>query len=118
MFIYLPTYGVLICNEHQYAVYSLDEHLKRYHKLSIQDRRELQERYSSYTLQPPAHVRAPALYSTPFAELGPPQDAFRCCCEADCSFISTSQSWIKKHINQQHSIKLTRWSRTSTPTQL
>ena len=29
MFIYLSSYQVLICVEHQYAVYSLDEHLKR-----------------------------------------------------------------------------------------
>jgi hypothetical protein len=110
MLSYLPTYRVLICNEHQYAICSLDEHLKRYHKLPINERRELQKRYSSYTLQPPADVRVPEPYSAPIQELGIPQDAFHCCCQASCSFISTSQSRIKKHINQQHNIQLTRWS--------
>ena len=112
MLTYLSTYGVLICNEHQYAIYSLEDHLKRYHKLPIQERRELLERYSSYALQLPTNVRVPAPYSTPFKELGLPQDALRCCYEASCSFISTSQSWMKKYINQQHRIKLTRWSTT------
>ena len=98
MLTYLPTYGVLICNEHQYAIYSLDEHLKRYYKLSIQKRKELQQHYSSYTLQPPTYVRAPAPYSTPLAELGAPENALLCYYTA-CNFISISRSWIKKHIN-------------------
>ncbi|KAF5843947.1 hypothetical protein GGP41_002226 [Bipolaris sorokiniana] len=52
MLTYLSTYGVLICNEHY-----------------------------SYALQLPTNVRVLAPYSTPFKELGLPQDALRCCYE-------------------------------------
>jgi hypothetical protein len=50
MFTYLPSYRVLICCEHQQAVHSLDEHLKRHHKLSLARRRELLEDYQSLPL--------------------------------------------------------------------
>jgi hypothetical protein len=35
MLTYLPLHRVLICDEHQHAVYSLDEHLKQHYKLPI-----------------------------------------------------------------------------------
>jgi hypothetical protein len=35
MLIYLPLHRMLIYNEHQHAVYSLDKYLKQHYKLSI-----------------------------------------------------------------------------------
>jgi hypothetical protein len=125
MLTYLPQYRVLICDEHQHAVYSLDKHLKRHHRLPIAQRRELLALYSSYTLLPPDQVPLPELPTTPFTKLAPPQDAWLCCSVTDsastsstysttssypslaCKFISTSHTRMRKHINQQHSIHLT-----------
>jgi hypothetical protein len=53
MLTYLPLHRMLICDEHQHAIYSLDKHLKRHHKLPIAQRRELLALYSSYALLPP-----------------------------------------------------------------
>jgi hypothetical protein len=72
MLTYLPLYRVLICDEHQHTVYSLDEHLKRHHKLPAVQRRELLALCSSYTLLPPDQVPLPELLTTPFTELAPP----------------------------------------------
>jgi hypothetical protein len=131
MLTYLPLYRVLICDEHQHTVYSLDEHLKRHHKLPAVQRRELLALCSSYTLLPPDQVPLPELLTTPFTELAPPQDAWLCCSVADststsstcstassypslaCRSISTSCTRMRKHVNQQHSIHLTRWSTPS-----
>jgi hypothetical protein len=67
MFTYLSAYSVLICNEHQHAVYSLDEHLKRHHSLLIARRRELLTAYAGLAINtlrmnrrayaPGAHLR-------------------------------------------------------------
>ncbi|KAF1922185.1 uncharacterized protein M421DRAFT_10755 [Didymella exigua CBS 183.55] len=79
MFTYLPLYGVLVCQEHCYAVYNLDEHLKRLHKLPSAERRRLIASYSGLALSPPERVPAPEPYGPPVAELGAPQSAFLCC---------------------------------------
>jgi hypothetical protein len=50
MFIYLSSYRVLICCEHQQAVYGLDKHLKRHYKLSLARRRELLVEYQGLSL--------------------------------------------------------------------
>jgi hypothetical protein len=119
MFIYLSSYNILVCRVHQYAIYNVEEHLKRHHSLPIQKRRELLASYSHLALLPPSQVSMPALSSAPFAELRRPQDAWLCCycysssTEPASQFISTSRSWMQKHLNQQHSIKLSRWSTPS-----
>jgi hypothetical protein len=113
MLTYLPTYRILICREHHYAIYSVDEHLKRYHKLPIVDRRAVINAYSNLSLLSPDQVPLPTPYIPPLVELGAPEDALLCCCSIACSFITTSRSCMKKHINQQHSIYLTRWSTPS-----
>jgi hypothetical protein len=125
MLTYLPQYQILICDEHQHAIYSLDEHFKRYHTLPIAERRALIALYSSYALLLPTQVTLPTPPTLPFAELGCPQDAF-CCYHPSppisssssssssssrslaCGFISTSRKWMRRHVNQQHSVKLTR----------
>jgi hypothetical protein len=72
MFTYLPAYKVLVCQEHQHAVYSLDEHLKRLHKLLAAERRELIASYSGLALSLPERVPAPEPYGRPVAELRAP----------------------------------------------
>ena len=63
MFAYLSSYEVLICREHQYAVYSLDEHLKRHHRLPVAERRELLAAYAGLSLNPPGYGVLPEPYS-------------------------------------------------------
>jgi hypothetical protein len=137
MFTYLSTYSVLICVEHQHAVYSLDEHLKRRHRLPIAERRQLLATYQCYSLYPPQQLSLPAPSSAPIAELGPAQDGFLCCqgqtakvgaalaerlhvsysssssSSSSCSYITTNRKEMQKHTNQQHSVKLSRWSTLS-----
>jgi hypothetical protein len=93
MLTYLPAYSVLVCKEHQRALYGVDEHLKRHHKLSLRERRELLSAYSSLSLLSPAQVPLPEPYRTPLPELGPPEDALVCCCQkSSSSSTSTSTS--------------------------
>jgi hypothetical protein len=69
----------------------------------------------------------PAPSSAPIAELGQAQDAFLCCQQEEedagagagaeavvqhrhsCSYITTNRQEMRKHTNQQHGVKLTRW---------
>ena len=127
MFTYLSSYKVLICREHQHAVYSLDEHLKRHHQLPVAKRRELLAAYQGLSLSLPNHVVLPGPDSAPIQELGPAQNAYLCCQLVQqqhqqqrqqhgsqrCSYISTSRLWMRKHVNQQHSINLSRWPAAS-----
>jgi hypothetical protein len=148
MFTYLSSYSTLICIEHQQAVYSLDEHLKRRHSLPVAQRRQLLATYQSYALCPPERLSLPAPGSAPIAELGPAQDGFLCCQSkaaaggaaaggaaaggaaaggaaaggaaaaagqqsASCSYVTTNRKEMRKHVNQQHSVKLSRWSTPS-----
>jgi hypothetical protein len=78
MFIYLSSCSVLICIEHQHAIYSLDEHLKRRYSLPVAQRRQLLATYQGYALYPPAQIPLPAPGSAPIAKLGPAQDGFLC----------------------------------------
>ena len=83
LFIYLPLYRVLVCCKHRCAVYSLDEHLKRFHpKTPISKRRELLASYEHLHRVPPADVTPPAPYGPPLDALQPAQDAFLCCTSA------------------------------------
>jgi hypothetical protein len=78
---------------------------------------------------PPVEVTQPAPYGLSIDALGPPQDAFLCCCSSTSSsssgssgidgrnsdsslgsYISTSRVKMRQHVNQQHHVKLTRWS--------
>jgi hypothetical protein len=79
MFTYLPAYCVLICVEHQHAVYGLDEHLKRHYSLPAARRRELLAAYAGFVIYAPKHVTLLAPSSAPIAALGQAQDAFLCC---------------------------------------
>jgi hypothetical protein len=108
-------YGVLICREHCCAVYGLDKHLKQHHSMPAAKRRALLHSYKDFDVLLPAEVSLPLAYSNPIDELGPAQDAFLCCCDsAVCSYISTSCVKMQQHVNQQHSVKLTRWSTPAT----
>jgi hypothetical protein len=130
MFTYYEPYQVLLCCEHRCAVYGLDKHLKRHHSMPAAERRALLATYEDLHLVQPAKVRQPAPYSRAINELGPAQDAFLCCYPGSrssssssssrsnsrdrdriaCSYISTSRAKMRQHVNQQHQIKLTRWS--------
>jgi hypothetical protein len=130
MFTYLPAHRVLIYVEHQHAVYGLDEHLKRHHGLPAAKRRELLAAYTGLAIDAPEHVSLPAPGSAPIAGLGQAQSAFLCCQEEareagdagdageagevqqrlSCSYITINQQEMRKHTNQQHRVKLTRWS--------
>jgi hypothetical protein len=133
MFTYLSAYSVLICNEHQHAVYGLDEHLKRHHSLPIARRRELLTAYAGLAINTPREVALPTPNSAPITELGQAQGAFFCCQQREqeeeeeeeeeaigvvqqrriCGYITTNRQKMRKHTNQQHSVKLTRWSSTA-----
>jgi hypothetical protein len=76
MFTYLPAYRVLICVEHQHAVYGLDEHLKRHLGLPTARRKELLAAYAGLAIDVPTRLSLPAPNSAPIAELGRAQDAF------------------------------------------
>ena len=127
LFVYVPQYSVLVCRKHRCAIYGLDEHLKRHHPHTpISQRRELLTLYEHLHRVPPADVTLPAPHGPPIDALQPAQDAFLCICSstssshsnsdansAVCSFISTSRAKMRQHINQQHQVKLTRWSSTA-----
>jgi hypothetical protein len=78
------------------------------------ERRALLATYEDFDFLPPAEVTQPTPYSPPINALGPAQDAFLCHCSngdsAVCSFITISRAKMQQHVNQQHSIKLTRGS--------
>jgi hypothetical protein len=130
MFARYLLYGVLICREHCCAVYGLDKHLKQHHSMSAAERKSLLASYKDFDVLPPAEVTQPAPYGPPIDALGPVQDAFLCCCcsnshsssraknrdsdSAVCNFISTSRAKMRQHVNQQHSVKLTRWLSPAT----
>jgi hypothetical protein len=131
MFTYLSAYRVLICVEHQHAVYGLDEHLKRHHGLPAAKRRELRAAYAGLAIDAPTQVPLPAPNTAPIAQLGRAQDAFLCCQQKEedagagasaavaaagavqqrrsCSYITTNRKEMRTHTNQQHGVKLTRW---------
>jgi hypothetical protein len=92
-----------------------------------EEMRELLDLYEDFHRLPPAEVVQPAPYGLPIDALGPAHDAFLCRCSSSssssrgssndgdsdsavCDFISTSRAKMRQHINQQHSVKLTRWS--------
>jgi hypothetical protein len=126
MFTYYEPYQVLLCREHCCAVYGLDKHLKQQHGMPAVKRRALLATYKGINLLPPAEVAQPAPYGPPIDALGPAHDAFLCYCSsssssasssnnrdsnsAACGFITISRAKMQQHVNQQHSIKLTRWS--------
>jgi hypothetical protein len=118
MFAYLSSYRVLICVEHQYAVYSVDEHLKRYYGLLAVERRQLLAAYTNLTLSTPEQVTLPPQDSSPIPQLGSPQDAFLCCqsqaqaprssnssssssssSSRRCGYITTNRKEMRKHVN-------------------
>jgi hypothetical protein len=136
MFTYLSAYRVLICVEHQHAVYGLDEHLKRHYGLPAAKRRELRAAYAGFVIKAPTQLSLLAPNSAPIAQLGRAQDAFLCCQREEegvsaglgasaavaavaaagavqqrcsCSYITTNRKEMRTHTNQQHSVKLTRW---------
>jgi hypothetical protein len=74
MLTYLPLYCVLVCQEHQYAIYNLDKHLKQQHQLPIAERRELLTLYSHLLLLPPERIPLLELPSALLAKLALPQD--------------------------------------------
>jgi hypothetical protein len=78
MLTYLPTYYVLICCNYRYAIYSLNEHLKRYYKLPAYIRRELLATYYYLYLLLPNQVPILEYNSAPLLKLGKLVDAFAC----------------------------------------
>lgn len=130
MLTYLPSYHVLICNHHHCAVHGLDKHFKELHKLPAYARRDLLAPYHHLPLLPPDKVPTPEHNSAPLPELGTPADTLACCYRsattslssssssssgAACTFISTSRRKMQQHLNQQHNVKLTRWTSLSAP---
>jgi hypothetical protein len=59
MFTYLLRYRVLICSEHQQAVYGLDGHMKRHYSLPIAQRRELLAAYAGLAINTPMQITLP-----------------------------------------------------------
>ena len=117
MFTYLPAYSLLICCEHRCAVYSLDGHLRRQHRLPAAKRRLLLTAYSQYALVLPDSVATPESGRAPFAELGLPLDAFACSYQSSsssrsivCPYISVNKKEMQQHLNQQHQVRLTCWA--------
>jgi hypothetical protein len=136
LFVCSPLYRVPVCCKHRCAIYSLDKHLERYHRNTpVCQRRELLILYKHLhhvplILYKHLHhvplvgVSLPAPHSPPLNALQPAQDAFPCICIGSCSssdsksdmnsavcgFISTSRAKMRQHVNQQHQVKLTRWS--------
>jgi hypothetical protein len=115
IFTQYPAYSVLLCRKHRCAVYGLDKHLERHHSMPTAERRELLALYKDFALLALGEVTQPAPYSSPIDELGPAQDAFLCICSSNansaaCSFISISRAKMRQHVNQQHNVKLMRWS--------
>jgi hypothetical protein len=119
IFTQYPAYSVLLCRKHCCAVYGLNKHLKRHHSMPAAERRELLALYKDFALIAPGEVTQPAPYRSPIDELGPAQDAFLCICSSNsksntnsaaCSFISISRAKMQQHVNQQHNVKLMRWS--------
>ena len=108
MLTYLPTYRVLVCPEHHHAISGVDEHLKRLHRLPKVDRKALLNAYANLSLLPPNQVPLPTPYGPPLPELGAPEDALICCCSTTCGFITLSRKYMQMHVNQHHSIYLTR----------
>jgi hypothetical protein len=134
MFTYLSAYSMLICNEHQHAIYSLNKYLKRHHSLPIARRRELLIAYAGLMINLPGEVALPAPYSAPITELGQIQGVFFCCQQREqeeeeekkgegvvgvvqqrrsCGYITANCQKMREHTNQQHSVKLPRWFSTA-----
>jgi hypothetical protein len=116
---------VLICVEHQYVVHGLDQHIKRQHNLLAAKRRELLAVYTGLATDALEHVSLPATAGAPMAGLDEAQGAFPCCQEAvgeaggveqrgSSSCTAFNQQEMRKHTNQHHSVKLTRWSSPAT----
>ena len=96
IFEYQSQYRVIICLEHQYAIEKINIHLRDFHRLSKERRKELTETYSSLERVEPRHVQSPPPGGPPIEVLGLPVKAFACQ-HHDCDFISTSEDWIRKH---------------------
>jgi hypothetical protein len=115
IFTQYPAYSVLLCRKHCCAVYGLNEYLKRQHSMPAAEQRELLALYKDFALLAPGEVTQPVPYSSLINELGPVQDAFLCICSSNansaaCGFISISRAKMRQHVNQQHNVKLMRWS--------
>ena len=93
---YQIEYRVIVCLEHQCAIQNIDIHLRDFHTLPKERRRELVKTYSSLELIEPKSVRNPLPDRLPIEALGLPVSAFACRHE-DCDFISTSENWIRQH---------------------
>lgn len=104
-------------------MYGLDEHLKRHHKLPIVKRRALLVEYEGLSLSLPSQMLLPEPYSAPIQELGAAQNAYLSCQPTQqrksrsesCNYIPTSRLQMQQHENQQHSVKLSRWSTPLAP---
>jgi hypothetical protein len=125
---------VLICIEHHYAIYGLDEHLKRHHGLPAVKRRELLAAYTELAIDAPEHVSLPTSAGAPKTGLGQARAAFVCCQggageageeggagragevqqRRSCSYITINQQEMRQHTSQHHNVKLLRWSSYAT----
>lgn len=113
-FVYLATYGVLICREHAYAIQpgrkAVGRHLEdRHRSMSIAERKRLTTSYDSLDIYPPSAVPQPPPLGPHFPELGMPLHALLCLKES-CGFITVNRTEMLKHWNKQHGTRLSRWS--------
>ena len=107
LLLYEPTYRVIICREHQYAVQNLSRHLQDYHGGSIAVRKAVVESFSGFETVEPSQVQLPEPLGRAIDVLGKPLRAFHYS-EDECDYISTSRKIIGKHCRIAHDWHSTR----------
>lgn len=103
-FQYLADHGVLICNEHRYAVRNLKTHLDRSHSHPAVVKKAVIAHFAAVHLGPPENASLPEAGGPPFECLSPPLPAFLCDGDEDgrCGVIRTRRENIAQHCNQVH----------------
>jgi len=110
---YYLQYHVLVCKSCQYAVqpHRIIAHLRSdQHKLSLQQSKEIADRYKDYELADPCieHI-GPETITTPINHLPIYRDGLQC---NYCSYICRAIEVMKRHQRQSHSIRIGRGRRS------
>jgi superfamily II DNA helicase RecQ len=99
VFCFLDDYGVLICRQHHTAIVNLEKHLRQQHAVSIQQRQQIVQHFSRFTLVSPDALKLPEEPATPFEELGQPLDGLQC---RTCAWRTTSGDLMRMHCKKKH----------------
>jgi hypothetical protein len=99
VFCFLDDYGVLICRQHHTAIVNLEKHLRQQHAVSIQQRQQIVQHFSRFTLVSPDALKLPEEPATPFEELGQPLDGLQC---RTCAWRTTSGDLMRMHCKKNH----------------